>query len=49
MHPIKRAVSLLLAVMLLSFCGMFAFAAETEPLTITAPTDCRTIDGIPIL
>lgn len=40
MHPIKRAVSLLLAVMLLSFCGMFAFAAEAEPLTITAPTDC---------
>ena len=43
MHPIKRAVSLLLAVMLVSVYGMLAFAAgpDTEPetLVIIAPSD----------
>ena len=40
MRVLQRAVSILLAVMLLSAYGMLAFAAQTEPLTISAPSDC---------
>ena len=40
MQPIKRAVSVLLAVILLSSYGLAVFAVEADPLIISAPTDC---------
>ena len=39
MHSIKRAVSLLLAVVMLSAYELLASAADTKPLTISASTD----------
>lgn len=39
MRSIQRAVSVLLVMLLLSAYGLLAVAAETQPLTITAPSD----------
>ena len=39
MHSIKRAVSLVLVMLMLSAYGVLTVAAEAEPLTISAPSD----------